>query len=235
MINLCTICARGGSTGLTGKNIRMIAGKPLIAHSIESAKKSQLFDMIAVSSDSFQILRVAQEYGADIIVERPHDLSTDNAPKVPAIRHCVEQVENEKKIEISRVIDLDATSPLRLPSDITEAFKLLLDEDVSNVITACPSRRSPYFTMVQLREDGVPKLVKSDGNIYIRRQDTPACFDMNGSIFGWQRHVLAETDSLFNKNTRLHVMPEERSFEIDSLLDFEIVSFLLEKQSNHTA
>ncbi len=207
--------------------MRQIAGKPLIAHSIEQAKQSKVFDLIAVSSDSPEILKISAEYGADIQVNRPKELATDNSPKVPAIRHCVEQVELKTNLKVARIIDLDATSPLRLPDDIKEAFGLLSNKKIGNLITGYRSKHSPYFSMVQLTKEGAPQLVKRDNKTYVRRQDTPDCFSMNGSIFGWQRHVLAETDNLFNKNTRLLVMPEDRSIDIDSPLDFEIVSFLL--------
>ncbi len=230
MTNLCTICARGGSKGVVGKNLHNIAGKPLIAHSIDQAKRSQIFDLIAVSSDNMEILKTAEEYGADISIVRPEQLSSDTSPKVPAIRHCVEQVEHLTNLKISRIIDLDATSPLRLPDDIKEVFNLLLNHDVGNVITGTPSRRSPYFNMVQLTRRGNPELVIKNKNTFTRRQDTPACYDMNASIYGWQRQVLAETDSLFNTNTRLFVMPEERSIDIDSPLDLDIVSFLYKKK-----
>lgn len=230
MTDLCTICARSGSKGIIGKNLHPIAGKPLIAHSIDQAKQSHLFDLIAVSSDDIRILKIAEEYGADIAVVRPDHLAMDSSPKVPAIRHCVEEVERQLNQKVSRVIDLDATSPLRVPDDIKEVFNLLVDPSVGNVITGTPSRRSPYFNMVQFRSDGTPELVKKNEHTYTRRQDTPVCYDMNASIYGWQRDVLAQTDSLFNESTRLFVMPEERSIDIDSPLDLEIVSFLLEKQ-----
>src|SRR5690242_8213520 len=90
---LCTICARGGSRGVPGKNARVIAGRPLIAHSIQQARDSGLFRYIAVSSDSAEILGAARAAGADILVQRPDNLATDVAAKPPAIRHCVEEVE----------------------------------------------------------------------------------------------------------------------------------------------
>src|SRR5438045_2301672 len=93
MKRLCTICARGGSKGIKGKNIRALLGKPLIAYSIEQAKMSGLFDAIAVSSDSDAILEAAGKCGADYLIKRPAELATDQAPKVPVIRHCVAEAE----------------------------------------------------------------------------------------------------------------------------------------------
>ena len=93
---LCTICARGGSKGVPNKNVRMIAGKPLIAHTIIQAKKSELFDSVAVNSDSMQILDVAQEYEVDYLIKRPDELASDTSAKLPAIQFGVQFVEEQK-------------------------------------------------------------------------------------------------------------------------------------------
>jgi CMP-N,N'-diacetyllegionaminic acid synthase len=227
MKRLCTICARGGSKGVKNKNTRQIAGKPLIAHTLEQARACGLFDLIAVSSDSQHILDVARDYGADLLVVRPDALAADTAAKVPAIRHCVEEVERITAIRFDTVVDLDATAPLRLVDDLTGAVKLLEERRVSNVITAAPSRRSPYFNLVEVGKDGVVRRSKSLGHEIVRRQDAPACYDMNASIYVWQRNALFEEPAIFRQDTGLFVMPEERSVDIDNELDFRFVEMLL--------
>jgi len=224
---ICTICARGGSEGVKGKNIRLINNKPLLAYTIEQAIKSELFECIAVSSDSEAILEVAATYGADFLIRRPNKLATSQAPKLPVIRHCVEEVEKNigKKFEVC--VDLDATSPLRCINDIRSTVSMLEDRKVGNIITASPARRSPYFNLIELRDDGVPKLSKPPLEQINRRQDSPQCFDMNASIYVWRREKLFSSESLFSDETRLYVMPEERSIDIDSEFDFKIVSYLL--------
>ncbi|NBO19237.1 MAG: acylneuraminate cytidylyltransferase family protein, partial [Proteobacteria bacterium] len=122
---LCTICARGGSKGVPGKNIRPLMGKPLIAHTIAQAKASGLFELVAVSSDSEDILNAAQAHGADLVIKRPDELASDTAGKMPAIAHAVRSVEEKKNTRYDICVDLDATSPLRLPQDIVEAVRLL--------------------------------------------------------------------------------------------------------------
>lgn len=230
MIRICTICARGGSKGVKNKNIRDLAGKPLIAHTLEQAQASHLFDLIAVSSDSPEILEVARRYGAELLVERPAELATDTAAKLPVIRHCVEEAERTSGKRFDVVVDLDATSPLRLVEDIQGAVSLLERENVSNVITAAPARRSPYFNLVELGKDGVVRLSKPQEKPIVRRQDSPKCFDMNASIYVWQRTALFDYPTVFNADTRLFVMPEERSTDIDNELDFEIVELLMKKR-----
>jgi N-acylneuraminate cytidylyltransferase/CMP-N,N'-diacetyllegionaminic acid synthase len=232
IMRICTICARGGSKGVKNKNIRNLAGKPLIAYSLKQAKDCGLFDLIAVSSDSQEILSIARLYGADILIERPDHLAGDTAPKVPVIRHCVEEAERISNKQFDVVVDLDATSPLRLPEDIIGAVNLLGMENVSNVITACPARRSPYFNLVEVDESGVVRLSKSLDKNIVRRQDSPRCFDMNASIYVWKRQALTDYSTVFNFDTRLFEMPEERSTDIDNELDFEIVEFLMNKRNS---
>lgn len=230
MRRICTICARGGSQGVKNKNIRQLLGKPLIAYTLEQARDCQLFERIAVSSDSSEILDTAQTYGADVLVDRPPELATDHSAKLPAIRHCVETTEQASGTQFDVVVDLDATSPLRLPEDIQGAVSLLETENVGNVITGTPARRSPYFNLVELGEDGVVRLAKKPNKPIIRRQDSPACFDMNASIYVWQRESLFKLTTVFNADTLLFVMPEERSVDIDCELDFEIVELLMKKR-----
>lgn len=227
---ICTICARGGSKGVKNKNIRQLAGKPLIAYSLELARQSELFDIIAVSSDSPAILEVAKEYNADIVVARPPELAEDTSAKIPAIQHCVRYTESVSSTRFDIVVDLDATSPLRNLSDLTGAVALLESTDCSNVITASPARRSPYFNLVELGDDNVVRLSKNLERPVVRRQDSPKCFDMNASIYVWQRQAFFEHASVFQADTRLFVMPEERSADIDNELDFEFVEFLMKKR-----
>jgi CMP-N,N'-diacetyllegionaminic acid synthase len=226
MTRLCTICARGGSKGVKGKNMRMLVGKPLLAHSIEQARASGLFTAVAVSSDSPAILEVAEQCRADYLVKRPDELATDQAAKLPVIKHCVAEIQHRSGQVYKTLVDLDATSPLRIPEDIRNAVELLESSGAGNVLTAMPARRSPYFNLVELSAAGVVELSKRPGTPIVRRQDAPQCFDMNASIYVWTQERLFSSDTLFNSDTRLYVMPEERSIDIDSELDFQLVELL---------
>jgi len=237
MRRLCTICARGGSKGVKGKNVRLLCGKPLLAYSIEQARASGLFDCIAVSSDSDEILSVARQWGCNYMIKRPEELATDTAAKLPVIRHCVAEVERLAALSFDTLVDLDATAPLRTPEDICGAVALLEKSGTENVITGMPARRSPYFNLVELDEKQVVHLSKPLQFGVVRRQDAPQCFDMNASVYVWRRATLFDCATLFNPNTRLFVMPEERSIDIDSELDFKFVAFLMsahdDAQSDH--
>ena len=229
MRRICTICARGGSKGVKGKNVRPLLGKPLIAHSIEQAKTSGLFEVVAIGSDSDLILEVGREWGADYLINRPGELATDQSAKLPAIRHCVAEVERQMGVCFETMVDLDATSPLRLVEDIARAVALLEESGAGNVITAMPSRRSPYFNLVELNAEGNVELSKPLKTPVVRRQDAPKCYDMNASVYVWKRHVFLSSDTVFNSDTRLYVMPDERSIDIDSELDFRFVEFLMSR------
>jgi N-acylneuraminate cytidylyltransferase/CMP-N,N'-diacetyllegionaminic acid synthase len=230
MKRLCTICARGGSKGVKNKNLRPLAGRPLIAHSLEQARVSGLFEAIAVSSDSPAILEAGKTWGADELIERPADLAHDQADKAPAIRHALASVEARRNATFDLLVDLDATSPLRAVEDIRGAVTLLEDSGATSVITAAPARRSPYFNLVELDEDGHVRLCKTPDRAVGRRQDAPPCFDMNASIYVWRRDAFLADPQVFYPDTRLFVMPEERSHDIDSELDFAIVEFLMSRR-----
>lgn len=227
---LCTICARGGSKGVQNKNIRELLGKPLIAYSLEQAKACGLFETIAVSSDSEEILEIAGKWGANHLIRRPDELATDQAAKLPAIRHCVQETERITGRTFTTLVDLDATSPLRLPEDIVGAVRLLEERGVSNVITGTNARRSPYFNLVEADADGYVRLAKKLAAPVVRRQDGPKCYDMNASVYVWRRDCLLSSDSVFNDDTLLYEMPEQRSIDIDSELDFQFVEFLMKAQ-----
>lgn len=232
---ICTICARGGSKGVTGKNLQDICGRPLIAHSISQAWESGVFEHVVVSSDSEAILQTAHSWGADILVRRPAELATDVAPKLPAIEHALLQAEIQSRQQFDIVVDLDATSPLRNSNDIRGAIQLLKESGASQVISGAASRRSPYFNLVELTHYGTVSIAKQATTPIVRRQDSPKCFDLNGSVYVWTRSGLLNRTFPFNADARLYVMDEDRSFDIDSELDLLIVRYLMHRRRAHTA
>ena len=236
MTRICTVCARGGSKGLPGKNIRRLAGKPLIVWTLEQAIAVGLFDLIVVSSDSCGILEVAGGYSADLmLVKRPRDLAGDSVAKLPAIKHALEEAEASLGRQAKVVVDLDVTSPLRVPEDIHGVVNMLESSGASNIITGAPARRSPYFNLVERDSMGVARLSKEPERAVVRRQDAPKCFDMNASIYAWRRDTFAPDPRVFYEDTRLYDMPEDRSVDIDSELDFNIVEMLLSRRGRNVS
>lgn len=227
MKRLCTILARGGSRGVPGKNVRLLAGKPLIVHSIVQARASRLFTAVAVSSDSPEILSIAQSAGADVLVTRPAEMATDTAPKLPAIRHAVLEAERALGVKHDIIVDLQPTSPTRAQEDIAGAVRLLESTGAGNVITGSEARCSPYFSLVERNPNGIVRLAKQMSPPPVRRQDAPATFDMNGSIYVWRREPFMTEPYIFDVTTRLYEMPRERSIDIDDELDFQLAGLVM--------
>ncbi len=228
---LCTICARKGSKGVPNKNVKEILGKPLIAFSIEQALESSLFDKIVVSTNSDEITKIAKKYGAECWFSRPPELCKDDSAKIPAIQHALRESEKKFNCKFDQIIDLDVTSPLRNVEDIKKAYKIFLKDGLDNLITGTKSRRNPYFNMIEIKNGKVELSMKLK-NTPVSRQLSPQVYDMNASIYIWSRDFLLKSNSLFFGKLGFYEMPEDRSIDIDSQLDWEIVKMLMEKNIN---
>lgn len=226
MSTIATICARGGSTGLPGKNIKPLLGKPLIVYTIEQALAHAKIDEVFVSTDDPDIAEVARRAGAQVPYLRPPELATATAPKMPVIQHLVRQIE-QAGTQVKTVVDLDPTSPLRQAMDIDACLNLLQPE-VDVVITAYPAEKNPYFNMVEQQPDGNVRVCKPLRQNVTSRQQAPAVYAMNASIYVWHRHTLER--GLWDGRVRLHVMPRERSIDIDTPLDFKLVELLMQER-----
>ena len=227
---LCTICARGGSKGVKNKNIKLLNGKPLIAYTIEQAQESGIFEHIVVSTDSDEIIEVAKKYGAEVFFKRDAKLASDTAGKLDVIKDAFRRSEKYYNTQFDYLVDIDATAPLRSIEDIIKSFEQFIKNDNDNLITATPSRRSPYFNLIEVDIKGKVQLSKTLDKGINRRQDAPKTYDMNASIYIWKRKTILNEHSLFLDKTGLYVMPEERSIDIDSNLDFKIVECLLREK-----
>jgi N-acylneuraminate cytidylyltransferase/CMP-N,N'-diacetyllegionaminic acid synthase len=225
---ICTITVRAGSEGVPGKNWRLLRGVPLFGHSVRQAAESELFDRIAVTSDAPEVLEAAEQFGATDIIDRPKELASNSAGKIPAIVHAVLAVEERVGAHFSTVVDLDATSPLRVADDIRGAVALLEGDRLESVITGAEAHRSPYFNLVEVDPlTGVVNVSKRVGHGFLRRQDVPRAFDMNASVYVWNRDALVGHPQVFYSTTRLYEMPPERSHDIDSEFDFQIVDWIM--------
>lgn len=235
MRRLATILARGGSKGVPGKNVRALAGRPLIAHTIAHAFESGLFDAVAVSSDDPAILDAARAAGVTETVTRPAEMATDEAGKLPAIRHCVADMEARTGADFDVVVDLQPTSPLRTPQDICDAVAMQERLGCSNVISGTEAAASPYFNLVEEQSDGSVALSKRLAGDVLRRQDAPRCFALNGAIYVWRRDALMTSESLWFADTHLFAMPPERSVDIDTEFDFDLAELLMARSCGTAA
>lgn len=227
-MRICTVLARGGSKGLPGKNSKLLGGIPLLAHSIRQAFGSGMFEDVVFSSDSDELLEIAKREGAST-VKRPNHLAYDESGKLPGIIHAVCHMEQLNSVEYETVIDLDVTSPLRSVQDIKNVIAILENQDLDSVFSASRSRKSPYFNIAARVEGrwGPAAII----NPYPRRrQDAPETFDMNGSVYAWNKHSLMEHQAVFLEKTDVYVMQDEASWDIDTQLDFDIVSYLFARK-----
>jgi CMP-N,N'-diacetyllegionaminic acid synthase len=221
---VCIIPARGGSKGLPGKNIKKLAGKPLIAYTIEHAQSSRYIDRVIVSTDDAAIAQVARESGAEVPFIRPDYLAGDAVGTIDVLLHAIDWVEKEG-YSFDVLVQLLVTTPLRVSGDIDACIELLYKENGDNVFSVAEAHRNPYFNMVEISSEGKVKLVK-EGN-FMSRQEAPPVYDMNASIYVWHKEVLKQQKGLFLSNTRIYKMPRERSVDIDDALDFRIAEMLL--------
>jgi CMP-N,N'-diacetyllegionaminic acid synthase len=232
---LITICARGGSKGIPGKNIKLLAGKPLIAHSIAAAQSLGLADRIIVSTDDQKIKTVAEEYGAEVPFLRPAELANDTIGRIAAVIHAVQAAEKHYQERYDIVMDLGNMAPLRNQEDMLGTLEMLVRTPQTDVVyTVTPAGRNPYYNMVEMTEDGYSKMSKTLPDAASSRQTAPKVYDMNDSIYAMWRDKLIEHKDMVvpiqlvpTLRHRAYIMPEERSIDIDRLIDFQLAELLM--------
>jgi N-acylneuraminate cytidylyltransferase/CMP-N,N'-diacetyllegionaminic acid synthase len=184
---------------------------------------------LVVSTDDEEIATVAEEHGAQAPFERPAELATDEASKLPVIKHAHAQMESITDRTYDYVVDLNTTSPIRLVEDIEACFQRVRGSAAHNAYTVTEAERNPYYNMVELDDRGFAKVSKPlDGSI-ARRQDAPTVYAMNGSVYVYERDHLVETDVINSNRTAILEMPPERSVDIDRPIDLAYVRFLIEE------
>jgi N-acylneuraminate cytidylyltransferase len=216
------IFARGGSKGLPGKNIKKLAGIPLLAHSILIARKLNDVQDVFVSTDCKEIAAVAVEYGAKVI-HRPDALATDTASEWMAWQQAIKHL-HATGHQFDVFLSLPTTSPLRAVEDIKQCLKAF-DDQTDIVVTVTPSARSPYFNMVTRDEQGYSKIVLGLGEAK-RRQDAPIVFDMTTVAYAARPTFILENSGLFAGRVKSVIVPRERAIDIDDALDFKIAEAL---------
>ncbi len=226
---LITICARGGSKGIPGKNIKPLRGKPLIGYTIDTAMRfAEKFPGtdIALSTDSEEIKSTAARCGLDSDYTRPDSLAGDAVGKIDAIADLLRHQESKGK-RYDYVLDMDVTSPLRNVDDLCAAFDILRgNEEAVNLFSVSPAGRSPYFNMVEQKENGFYGKVKSTGEVFAR-QAAPKVYDLNASFYFYKRAFFdAGYKGAITDRSLIYEVPHI-CFDLDHPLDFEIISFLV--------
>lgn len=228
---LITICARGGSKGIPNKNIKPLNGIPLIAYTIKTGLQfAEKYNAdFSLSTDSEEIQTVAAKYGLLSNYQRPIELASDTSGKISAIKHLMDFEEKKRDKYYDFIIDMDVTSPLRNFSDLECAFiQLQKNNDALNIFSVSPANRNPYFNMVEQLKNGYVRIVKSSGEIK-SRQDAPKVFDMNASFYIFKRGFFEEGWEIVTTDRSLAFVVPHICFDIDNLIDFMFMEFLLKK------
>lgn len=230
---LVTICARGGSKGIPGKNVKLLNNKPLLHYTLEVAfdfcKKFQAD--LQLSTDSEEILNCAALLGYKTSYKRPGKLATDEVGKMDSIREAWKYAESHFGKAYDYVLDLDVTSPLRNLHDLKSALERLVSTPKAlNIFSVNKASRNPYFNMVEEGNDGFVKLVKNLGEIK-SRQDAPNVYDMNASFYIFSREYM-EGDFFVSTTERslAYIMPHI-CFDLDEPIDFKIMELLMKDGS----
>ncbi len=217
------IFARGGSKGVKKKNIRNIAGKPLIAHSIISALESRYVGRVIVSTDDSEIAKVAQKYKADVLM-RPVHLAEDNTPELLAWRHAIN--EYEEVFSKQNFISLPATSPLRATEDIDRAIEKFELSNCDIVFGITEAHRSPYLNMVKIDDNDLIRIA-IEGSDATRRQDVPEMYDITTCVYVSSPHYIQNCTRLIDGNVGYIKIPTHRSIDIDTEYDFHLADLML--------
>ena len=226
---LAIIPARGGSKRIPDKNILNIAKKPLIVWTIEAGLKSKYIDTVLVSTDSREIASISKINGAEVPFLRPDYLSEDSSSTEDVVQHAINYLKNNKKA-FDYIILLQPTSPLRDSSDIDTAIKFLIQKNADAVISVCECEHSPLWTNTLSKELSMKNFIV-DKVKKTRSQDLPKYFRLNGAVFICKTALFEKEKTFYLKdNIFAYIMKTDKSIDIDSKLDFEIASFLLEKK-----
>ncbi|KEY18818.1 acylneuraminate cytidylyltransferase family protein [Kaistella antarctica] len=231
MAILITICARGGSKGIPGKNIKMINGKPLIYYSIRIATEfAREFEetKVVLSTDDDQIKMIVDDFnlGIDTEYQRPKFLATDTAGKIETIKDVKKYSEEKSNIIFDYVLDLDVTSPLRTLGDLKNAFDLLRNDiNAYNIFSVSPANRNPYFNMVE--EDEFGYFTTSKKGAFLTRQSAPKVYDVNASFYIYRNTFFINNfKSAITGKSLIYEVPHP-CFDLDHPIDFDFMEFLL--------
>ncbi|WP_312470778.1 acylneuraminate cytidylyltransferase family protein [Neobacillus sp.] len=223
---LAIIPARGGSKGIPRKNIRDLAGKPLIAWTIGEGKKSKYIDRIILSSEDSEIIEVAKAYGAEVPFIRPRHLAEDQTPGIDPVIHALKELPN-----YDFVVLLQPTSPMRQVEDIDGCIEKMFETGAPACVSVTYPEKSPYW-MYTIKDNELIEPLIPQNEIVTRRQELPIVYSLNGAVYVARTDRLLETKSFITTQTSAYIMPNSRSYDIDTEDDFLLCEFLIKKKVN---
>ena len=226
---IAIIPARGGSKGLPRKNLRVLAGLPLIAHSIRFAQICPEIGRCIVTTDSDEIAQAARDAKGDVPFLRPAELAQDSTPMLPVLQHAIRKVESMEGKRYESIILLQPTSPFRLPQDVSGALEIISrDRQAVGVVAVSIPSFNPKVVCVEEKNGYLEWTFAT--KLYTRRQEATPVYRINGMLYAWRRDYLmhSSVDRLYSAPHRVLVIPEERALDIDSLHDFQVCEALVQ-------
>ncbi|UCE60442.1 MAG: acylneuraminate cytidylyltransferase family protein [Phycisphaerales bacterium] len=219
------VTARGGSKGIPRKNIKPLAGKPLIAWTIEAALASRFLSRVIVSTDDDEIMETARDFGAEVPFKRPAELAGDDSPHISVVRHAVDWLCDEEHCP-EFIMVLQPPTPLRIAADIDGAIELAEEKSADAVVSVVEAQHHPYITRRLTETDTLTSFVPSALK-YSRRQEFSPAYALNGVIYLNRCTCLADCETLAPEGSYAFVMPPERSIDVDTPWDFHLAELIL--------
>ena len=225
---ICFIAARGGSKGVTRKNIRLLAGKPLIAYAIESSIKSKIFSHVVVSTEDKEIARISQKFGAEVPFLRPKKLATDSTGMTEVILHGLKKL-HTLGYDFDTFVNRDCTVPFLRNKDVAGSIRLLKRKNCNAVFGVYRQHLNPYFNIMELDSNGFLKLVKNKGKRSVGRQTAPIVYQLNG-LFAYNTKKFLEYRNDLLLNALPYEIPIETGFMIDTEFEFKLAEIIIQKK-----
>lgn len=221
---LAIIPARGGSKRIPRKNIKNLAGKPLIAWTIDEAKKSKYLDRIVLSSEDKEIMETAKKFGCEVPFIRPADLAKDDTPGTLPILHAIESIDSKYDF----IVLLQPTSPLRKSQSIDNAIDFIINQKADSIVSLTKVTKSPEWMFCMNEDKTIDSIFNNDNK---RKQEMTNVFQLNGAIYIIKTDYFKKIKSLIGEKTLGFIMNYKESIDIDNMSDWEYVEFLLAKEN----
>lgn len=225
---LALIPARGGSKVIPQKNIRSLAGRPLLWYTIAAARQSQYPLRLVTSTEDPEIAAVAAALGAEAPFLRPAELARDETPMVAVLQHALLYLAEHDRYTPDLVLLLQPTSPLREARHVDEAIELMLNRRVDSVVSVCEAEHSPNW-MVTVDIEGRVHPFLGEGDQYMRRQDLPRVYRLNGAIYLTRPELILRDGTILGTTTHAYIMAAEASVDIDTELDWLLAEALIRR------
>jgi len=225
MRNIAVIPARSGSKGIKDKNIKLLNGKPLIAYTIEAAKRANVFEEIFVSTDSNQYAKIAREYGASTPFLRSATSASDQASSWEVVKETIENY-RERGIEFDTVALLQPTSPLRGASDIINGYEIMSVKNANSVVSVCEVDHSPLWSNILPGDHSLVNFLRPE-LVRLPRQELPTHYRINGALYIVRSDYFMVSDNIYKEKSFAVIMSKENSIDIDDELDFRIAEALM--------